>query len=102
MNVPYSGNTYRKSSRKKIVSLTLKKKSKLTEEVKGKLLQDYNDVGSGSNALLDDQPMSHLEKLHFIIGHAILRPDLRYSSGCLLLHLRSACAVVRSWTVRRK
>lgn len=73
----------KRSMRKKLVSLTLKKKSKITEDVREKLAQEY-DVGftSGGNALLDDRPTSNLEKLHFIIGHGILRPDLRYVSIC--------------------
>lgn len=61
--------------RKKLVSLTLKKKSKITEEVTRKL-HDPEAFSSG-NALLEDRPMSNLEKLHFIIGNGILRPDLR-------------------------
>ena len=68
--------------RKKLVSLTLKKKSKITEEVANKL-RDGEYTGNG-NALLDDRPMSNLEKLHFIIGHGILRPELRY----LVYHLQ--------------
>ena len=72
------------SVRKKLVSLTLKKKSKITEEVANKL-KDGEYTGSG-NALLEDRPTSNLEKLHFIIGHGILRPELRYKCLCLYIH----------------
>lgn len=61
------------------MSLTLKKRSKITEDVTNRLQHGGYDsgAGSGGNALLEDRPMSNLEKLHFIIGHGILRPELR-------------------------
>ena len=65
----------KRSMRKKLVSLTLKKTSKITTDVALKL-KDGEYTGSG-NALLDDRPTSNLEKLHFIIGNGILRPDIR-------------------------
>ena len=75
----YSRSTGKKTStRKKIVSLTLKKRSKITEDVANRLQHGYEGgVSGGGNALLEDRPMSNLEKLHFIIGHGILRPELR-------------------------
>ena len=61
--------------RKKLVSLTLKKKSKITQEV-AERIQDGDEVEYG-NTMVIDRPTSNLEKLHFIIGHGILRPELR-------------------------
>uniref|UniRef100_A0A1I7WWK0 Myosin motor domain-containing protein n=1 Tax=Heterorhabditis bacteriophora TaxID=37862 RepID=A0A1I7WWK0_HETBA len=80
-----SGRTLKKGMGKKLISLTLKKKSKLSEMQSTASNRSSDSSSSGINVFLENKPMSSLDKLHYIIGLGILKEELRCQNYHLLI-----------------
>ncbi|KAL3281555.1 hypothetical protein HHI36_004763 [Cryptolaemus montrouzieri] len=73
--------TMDKVKRQKLISMTLKRKHKLLEDLREGLVEDTFAPETYTN-WINNMRTSNLEKIHFIIGHGILRTELRDEIFC--------------------
>ncbi|XP_045633678.1 unconventional myosin-VIIb isoform X3 [Ursus americanus] len=80
----HRGSTQRPSRRdrgsKDISSVKLKRSSRITGQVTSQL--NIGEESFEPDGPISDRPMSNLEKVHFIVGYAILRRNLRDEIYC--------------------